>query len=613
MDSELKRIKKKYGEQMMHLSRKLFPSILEKEGLLYKILSEKFNCSKSLYHDIVENNLEASFKDYIYAQLDIKSDKIESKKSPFELMKDAGYNLFECKNQSDIMNFSKYYSPDELLCTFKDRRLDTCFVFFAVKDNAEDILRSNFKNPKRQDDYGTSVISIQFTKGNINTLSIKNRYNHSVVNPDATFSNNLENIIPGLTYSFQKNYQLNINQNDDGTFELPNYVLASDGKWYRYNYEINNVYYCEGNIIIDNSNVNKQYIDKSRYLLIDYFIIDLVNKKVILYDNSVADSFPNRFYNINKIEIKKEDNGFKKIIINNNNDQIIIEIDDNNRIKRYVDNNLIDVEDNFFSHNCFVNEISMDKVKKIGDNFFKNNVELEEINFQNLNEIGNDFISKNIIIDSINLPNVRIIGNNFLCENKYLTKLSLKKIILIGDYFLFKNENMKTFEAPDLIKIGNGFLNFNYDLNRIIIPNVLTIGDSFLESNEKLLSLSIPCVEEIGNNFLIKNIWLNRFLAPKIRKIGHSFLYRNQALKYLVTNYLKEVGDNFMCSNRQMDCFIGYCIEQIGDNFLYYNNAIKNIDFPYLKKCGKNFMLYNEKCREKMSNTNKMLCYNLRG
>ena len=40
------------------------------------------------------------------------------------------------------------------------------------------------------------MISIQFTKDDAHTLSIKNRYNHSVNDPDATFSNNLDNIIP---------------------------------------------------------------------------------------------------------------------------------------------------------------------------------------------------------------------------------------------------------------------------------------------------------------------------------------------------------------------------------------------------------------------------------
>lgn len=101
--------------------------------------------------------------------------------------------------------------------------------FFAVKKNADEIKRENFTNPQRQDEYGTSVISIQFSKGTINDLSIKNRYNHSVNNPDATFSNNLENIKPGLTNSFEQHYGLNICQQSkkEGAF-LINAINTND-------------------------------------------------------------------------------------------------------------------------------------------------------------------------------------------------------------------------------------------------------------------------------------------------------------------------------------------------------------------------------------------------
>lgn len=40
MVEELKQIKKIYGEEMMHLCRSLFPTILEHEGVLLHILKE---------------------------------------------------------------------------------------------------------------------------------------------------------------------------------------------------------------------------------------------------------------------------------------------------------------------------------------------------------------------------------------------------------------------------------------------------------------------------------------------------------------------------------------------------------------------------------------------
>ena len=50
--NDLKLIKKHYGEDMMHLCRMLFPTLLENEGLLWKIISEKFAYSKVQLYQI---------------------------------------------------------------------------------------------------------------------------------------------------------------------------------------------------------------------------------------------------------------------------------------------------------------------------------------------------------------------------------------------------------------------------------------------------------------------------------------------------------------------------------------------------------------------------------
>ena len=70
MQDDLKIIKKKYGEKMMHLCRDLFSTIIEKHpGVLSQILLETFAPNKKIYDDIMEYDCEASFKNYIYSQL----------------------------------------------------------------------------------------------------------------------------------------------------------------------------------------------------------------------------------------------------------------------------------------------------------------------------------------------------------------------------------------------------------------------------------------------------------------------------------------------------------------------------------------------------------------
>ena len=324
MNEDLKIIKKKYGENMMKLCRELFPSLLEQKGLLPQLMLEHFVPSHELYDDIVNNGLNTAFKSYIYDISNIKEEKIGNStvKTPKELLDEAGYDLYECHSEEEIQAFRKYYKNNEALCTFRGNRLDRCHVFFAVKKNVDEIKRKDFDKPQRQDLYGTSVISIQFTRDEAHTLSIKNRYNHKVSNPDSTFSNNLDNIVPGLTESFEKYYGM-VQKHKNQGFEMPNYVCVN-GKYYKYNYEINNIYYCTGNIIIDNFEIKE--LAKEKYIVFDYFILDLVNKKISLYDESLESSFVDGFNDIDTIEIKRQDNE-KIIVIKNSGDDIFIKLD----------------------------------------------------------------------------------------------------------------------------------------------------------------------------------------------------------------------------------------------------------------------------------------------
>ena len=65
MNHDLKVIKKKYGEEMMHLCRELFPTLLETEGLLPTLLMRSFKESHSIAQDIKNHKLEDDFKNYI--------------------------------------------------------------------------------------------------------------------------------------------------------------------------------------------------------------------------------------------------------------------------------------------------------------------------------------------------------------------------------------------------------------------------------------------------------------------------------------------------------------------------------------------------------------------
>ena len=441
MIDDLKVIRKKYGEKMYHFCRESFPTLLEEPGKLLKLLSDNFHESHSLFDDIVANGKESEFKNFIYSLVDVENNnELGMIKTPEELMSEAGYVLVECYNEGDIQAFRKYYARREELCTFKGGRLDRCRVFFAVKKNVSDIKREDFKNPTRQDEYGTSVISIQFTKDGTNTLSIKNRYNHTVNNPDATFSNNLDNIIPGLTESFEKHKDI-VQKYKSNRFEIKGYVRANDGKYYKYDYEINNVYYCPDNIIIDNFNV-KRY-DKSRYLIIDYFIIDLSNKSIRLYDKKLSDSFCDVIKDINKIEIDNIDSGKKITILGDNNKSLEIITDKDGKIISLKMNKIYDIGDKFLSYNTSLQKFTAENLTEVGSDFLYYNTSLQKFTAESLTEVGSYFLWCNNTLQELYLPNLKIVGHDFLRRNKTLQKFTAENLIKVGDWFLNNNHKLR--------------------------------------------------------------------------------------------------------------------------------------------------------------------------
>lgn len=467
---ELNKIKKLYGERFAKLCRELFPTILEQEDVLYNILTSRFseNC-KTLYEDIVSNGLDMQFKDYIYSKIDFKSEKteeqVQTQATPYELLDKAGYDLFECKNEEEIQAFKKYYAQNEELCTFRGGRLNRCVVFFAVKKDVDKIKRENFKTPRREDEYGTSVMSIQFGKSDICMVSIKNRYNHRVTNPDATYGNDLDKIAPGLTNSFKELLSkrgLILNNSNVEELSIPNYTVADDGKYYKYNMEIAGKYYCPDNIII-NYDYPIKVKNPEKRLLIDYFILDTEKKTLKLYDDAQNDSFLDEFKSIEKIEITKDKerkNGVKIITIKKENveEPITIKIDKNNQIIEYKNNGLM----------------------KIDDDFLPENIGLEKLEIPNVKTVGDCFLYSNPNLEKLDLPNVASVGDFFLLLNNSLNELKLPKLKQLGNRFLANNDSLVKLELPNLTKVGNGFLKSNQSLEELETPNLPSVKERFL-------------------------------------------------------------------------------------------------------------------------------------
>lgn len=603
MNNELKQIKKIYGEEMMHLARR-FPTLLEKEGTFLEILKEHLAPTHTLASEVVKYDLFKEFKDWIYSYSNADNIELSSTdKNPFELMNLAGYDLFECKTEKDIQSFKKYYKDSELICTiYNGHRLDRCYVFFAVKKNVDEIKREDFKRPRREDLYGTSVISIQFDKGNYNVVSIKNRYNHSVKNPDSTFSNNLENIIPGLTKSFEKYLNFDIIQNETyaDEFLLLNlqYVKGDDSKYYRYNTIVDTTCYCENNIIIKDGKVITTYSEnKERYIVMDKYILDLENKTISLLDNE-QDSFIDsidEIGKIKKIEVLKNKGNRDIFIYYEDDKKIKITINRNNAIVGYENKYVTHINENFLDYNQVLTDISLPNVETINSSFLFFNRDMKTINLPNVKIIGNNFLAYNQVIDSVYTPNVKIIGSNFLRGNKMLKEVFMPYVTDIGEDFLSSNEILEDVHMTSVKKIDDSFLDSARNIKKIVMPSVKEIGNDFLISANNVKELIIPDVEKIGSNFLRRNRDLKKVFLPSVKEVGYNFLASSKELNEIYMPSVKKIGTNFLLFNRELErVFMPYVI-RIGDNFLCNNVKIKmdNIYMPCVQDIGLDFLLYN--------------------
>ena len=557
-------IKSHYGEKFAKLCRELFPNIFEHKKELPEFLIKHFDNIPTLYDDILLS--KEDFRDFVFSSLNFtqKTNLVKTDKSPEQLMDEAGYYLFpECKKERDLKKFKKYYDSKDMLCTFYSKRLQTCRVWFAVKKELLDDIDAIKKEypPKRQDAYGTSVISIQFTKGKVNYLSIKNRYNHSVKdqNPDCTYNNNLDNIVLGLTYAFCKHKGLNISKIEDDTptpfcdnMKRKNYIMDKNGKFYKIKKYLSKGKLCfNNNIITDDNSII--HFDKSNFVIFDTYILSLKHKKIIdlnklqFFDNEtvnnifnflsknedtndkLTDAFIQSIGNINKLKISYNKDKNKVITLTpENGEDVIIVLDKFDNIIKYSNPNIFEIKNNFLTENKHIQEIYLPNAMVIGNNFLTNCECVQKYDFQSVEVIGNKFLSNCKNLQSICLPKAKIIGNEFLYNAQNLTNIDLPCVTTIGDEFNYRNCCILSITLPKVENIGNKFLGENNSLNFVNLPQVKQIGNNFLVMNNSLKEINIPKIENVGTDFLIshhkkKKVLKNTKLKEK-KKIIDIFL-----------------------------------------------------------------------------------------
>lgn len=195
----------------------------------------------------------------------------------------AGYDRVIFDDEQEIAECQKYYKSGEVICTYNNlqSRMREYNMLVAIKSNIDKIERS--KNPQRDDEYGTSILNIQIAR-NGSHMSIKNRYNHTVSQPDSTLNNNLDMLYMGLQSMVLGYYGFASLNSKKSYYDN---IVNIGNVYLKYHTEKNNIYY--GTFVLDGVN-GVRFEDSSRYYVTtgeknnrynEPLVLDFKNKKAI--------------------------------------------------------------------------------------------------------------------------------------------------------------------------------------------------------------------------------------------------------------------------------------------------------------------------------------------
>jgi hypothetical protein len=603
-------LKKKFGETAAKKIREKIPFALDYPTEFVDFVTAKIPAKEDIPFvvDKMGDRLDGLFRIAVDKNIETADAK---GKTPEELSKEAGYVFHRTEKPDDVLVFKKDFANGEVLCTYNDveGRMYNNLVFWLRRSDAETVLRAGdltqeylkeqsegavlWRNyldgkglkkddgsydlsdvrPSRQDPYGTSSMSVQIGKRG-GDISIKNRYNHSVNNPDATFGNDLNSIVDGLHDAV---YNIEGVPKKKQEMRLPDNIVADNkGRLFKYDREINDIYISK-NGYVDNGVLN--LIDKSTQRMIDNYLIDSKNKTALSVTGSGKSILPN----INKITFDKD-----AIKIQSDNGSLNFTLVGGNIDK--LSGDITTVGDKFLHLNESLTSVDLPLVTRIGEEFLYFNKSLKSINLPLAQTIGEDFLLFNESLKTIDLPLVQTIGDEFLRRNEILESINLPQVVIIGRDFLQDNESLKIIDLPFAQMVGGSFLYNNKYLTDINLPNLEIIADNFLVNNQSLRIVNLPRAKGIGNGFLYTNENTDEINLPLVKTIGHDFMYVNKFLTKVNLPLVEDIGGDFLYTNNNLTNIDLPLVKRIGGDFLRRNQSLKTISLPSVQNIGTRFM-----------------------
>lgn len=562
--------------------------------------------------------------EYLISLKNIKIIEKINHEDPIALLSIAGYDAYVVNSLEEQNAIKKYFKRGEELCTFNDaQRFKNYYIINAVHKDVENIKREDFVHPQREDKYGTSVISIQVLKTG-GFISIKNRYNHSVENPDNTFNSEPDRIIPGLADAIKYHFNVDFSSRK---ISLPDDYILLDGKIVKFNYEKNNIYIGDGFYVCNGKIVE---INKDSELLFDTILFDFKTKSFREVgqssgENSYLVSLFNSVVKNNSVSVRKNVDGTHSFFVGGmpiatlENGTIvaltlpgireITEVPKNfGKFVRYL--SLPDTEilpNNFFTvnlvlaelnaprlkrikKNCFnitaIKELKLPELEELGDNCFFAGSDIELINAPKLKIMGANCFKGAVKLKSLDLPKLEKMNANCFLYNTGISSLNLPTIQKIGYNCFEYNRALKNVELPRLEDLGANCFLYNADISSLKLPALKYMRDNCFANNTKLKMLDLPSLEEMWSGCFRYNDGLLILEAPKLRDMLPYCFEHNTRLKLLNLPKAEKIGlncfkDNKLLSSRLEPLMNSDCSVAAGTGVylnLFYQNAAENLD-----------------------------------
>ncbi|MBR6412250.1 MAG: leucine-rich repeat protein, partial [Alphaproteobacteria bacterium] len=428
---------------------------------------------------------------------------------PITLLDAAGYDAYYVTNLEEQNAIQKYYAPAEKLCTFRDpTRFQRYHIINAVKKNVDQIRRKDFRGKEqREDEYGTSVISIQILKTG-GFISIKNRYNHTVENPDNTFFSNPDRIIPGLAGSLKHHFNTDFSAQEA---RLPGGYTMVNNQIIHYNYEQDNIYFGSDFYVKD----GQIHHLKDHEIMLDTFIFDMRTKE-LTYPGSPAGQKPS----------SEEDLELKKVLLQEIGDHKVIFKKDKE------------------GHHLFIRkEGEKDPAKDVEILTVKDGA-ITALNLPTTTEIGINFLSKTNL-RSFNAPLLTTMEGGCLYSANSLEQVSVPSLKTMGKHCFRLTRRLESFEAPELRTIGEGCFYYASALKKINTPALIALPECCFVRVNALESATFPNVAQIDDYCLAEAESLKTLILPKLTLTTGSTFCNESYLKTFYAPLLEEKPRDF--------------------------------------------------------------------